>query len=104
MATITSTLHDNDIPTFEQLNAVNEAAKAPFVYDEDCPPLSKEQIKEFARIAKENREKRKKQVVTVRLSPETAAKVKALGKGYSTVLSRIIDKTFNDPELLQKCL
>ena len=36
--------------------------------------------------------------------PETAEKVKALGKGYSSVLSRIIDEAFRNPELLQKCL
>ncbi len=104
MSTIVSNLNKKQKPTAEQLKEIDLASKAPFVYDEDCPPLSEEQLKEFAIIAKENRKKRKKQVIAVRLSPETARKVKALGKGYSSVLSRIIDEAFNDPELLQKCL
>ena len=104
MAIVTSVLYGNEKPTKEQIEEVRQAAKKPIVYDEDCPPLTKEQLKEFARIAKEQRKLRKKQVVAIRLSPETAEKVKALGKGYSSVLSRIIDEAFRNPELLHKCL
>ncbi|WP_246473302.1 BrnA antitoxin family protein [Treponema parvum] len=54
--------------------------------------------------SEEQRKLRKKQVIAIRLSPETAEKVKALGKGYSSVLSRIIDEAFKTPEFLRKCL
>ena len=104
MAIVASVLYGNEKPTKEQIEEIRQAAKKPIVYDEDCPPLTKEQLKEFARIAKEQRKLRKKQVVAIRLSPETAEKVKALGKGYSSVLSRIIDEAFRNPELLHKCL
>ena len=104
MAIVTSVLYGSEKPTKEQIEEIRQAAKMPIAYDEDCPPLTKEQLKEFARIAKEQRNLRKKQVVAIRLSPETAGKVKALGKGYSSVLSRIIDEAFRNPEFLHKCL
>jgi len=104
MAIVTSVLYGNEKPSKKQIAEVRKAAKTPIVYDEDCPPLTKEQLKEFADIAKEQRKLRKKQVVAIRLSPETAEKVKALGKGYSSVLSRIIDEAFRNPDLLKKCL
>ena len=104
MAIVTSVLYGNEKPTKRQIAEVRKAVKRPIVYDEDCPPLTKEQLKEFADIAKEQRKLRKKQVVAIRLSPETAEKVKALGKGYSSVLSRIIDEAFRNPDLLKKCL
>ena len=104
MAIVTSVLYGNEKPTKKQIAEIRQAAKMPIVYDEDCPPLTKDQLKEFARIAQEQRKLRKKQVVAIRLSPETAVKVKALGKGYSSVLSRIIDEAFRNPEFLHKCL
>ena len=60
MAIVTSVLYGNEKPTKEQIEEVRQAAKKPIVYDEDCPPLTKEQLKEFARIAKEQRKLRKK--------------------------------------------
>lgn len=104
MAIVTSVLYGDEKPTKEQIEEIRRVAKMPIVYDEDCPPLTKEQIKKFARIAKEQRKLRKKQVVAIRLSPETAEKVKVLGRGYSSILSRIIDEAFKNPELLHKCL
>lgn len=59
MAIVTSVLYGNEKPTKEQIEEVRQAAKKPIVYDEDCPPLTKEQLKEFARIAKEQRKLQK---------------------------------------------
>ena len=58
MAIVTSVLYGNEKPTKEQIEEIRQAAKKPIVYDEDCPPLTKEQLKEFARIAKEQRKLR----------------------------------------------
>ncbi len=33
----------------EQKNRISEAAKRPFVYDEDCPPLTREDLKKMKR-------------------------------------------------------
>ena len=37
-------------PTPEQIEEIERAAKMPFVYDEDCPPLTEEQLKRFRRV------------------------------------------------------
>ena len=47
MAIVTSVLYGNEKPTKEQIEEIRQAAKMPIVYDEDCPPLTKEQLKEL---------------------------------------------------------
>ncbi len=37
-------------PTLEQIARIREAAKRPIVYDEDCPPMTEEQLKKFRRV------------------------------------------------------
>ena len=37
-------------PTPEQIAEIEEAAKRPFVYDEDCPPMTEEQLRKFRRV------------------------------------------------------
>ena len=40
----------NQKPTAEQIREIREAAKRPIVYDEDCPPMTEEQLKQFRRV------------------------------------------------------
>ncbi|MDD6119498.1 MAG: BrnA antitoxin family protein [Selenomonadaceae bacterium] len=91
-------------PTEEQRERIRQAAAMPITYDEDCPELTEEQYKEFARIAAAQRAERKKQLVSLRLSPDTLAKAKKLGRGYTGVLSRLLDLAINDPAMVSKCL
>lgn len=63
-----------------------------------------EDFEELARLAQERREERKKQVLTLRVSPETMAKAKSLGKGYTGILSRLLEEALNDPEMIRRCL
>ena len=42
--------------------------------------------------------------VTLRLTPQAIQKAKALGKGYSGILSRIIESVLDDPAMLSKYL
>ena len=37
-------------PTPEQIAEIREAAKRPIVYDEDCPPMTDEQLRQFKRV------------------------------------------------------
>ena len=37
-------------PTPEQIERIREAAKRPIVYDEDCPEMTEEQLKQFKRV------------------------------------------------------
>ncbi|WP_294160746.1 BrnA antitoxin family protein [uncultured Selenomonas sp.] len=91
-------------PTEEQLERIRKAASFPITYDEDCPELTDEQYAEFASIAEKQREARKKQIVSLRLSPDTLRKAKKLGRGYTGVLSRLLDLAINDPQMVARCL
>ncbi|MCI6100020.1 MAG: BrnA antitoxin family protein [Selenomonas sp.] len=91
-------------PTEEQRKRIRRAASLPITYDEDCPELTEEQYEMFARIAAKQRAGRKKRLVSIRVSPDTLEKAKKLGKGYTGVLSRLLDLAINDPEMVAKCL
>jgi uncharacterized protein (DUF4415 family) len=59
---------------------------------------------EFKKAAEKRREERKKQVLTLRVSTDTLNKAKSLGKGYTGILSRLIELALNDPDMIKKCL
>jgi len=40
----------NQKPTPEQIAEIREAAKRPIVFDEDCPEMTEEQLKQFKRV------------------------------------------------------
>ena len=98
------TLEPDAKPTKAQIKEIKKASKKPVVYDEDSPKLTDEQLSEFAKIAKQQREERKKKVIALRVNTSTLEKAKKLGKGYTAILSRMIDLCIDDKELLKKCL
>ena len=83
---------------------VRAAAKRPIVFDEDAPELTEEQLAKFAILAEQQRNDRKKPVLSLRISKETLAKAKHLGRGYTGVLSRLLDMAINDEEMVRKAL
>lgn len=91
-------------PTKEQIEMLNKVAGRPVTFDEDARELTEEELAKFKRVSEERRNERRKQIVTLRVSPATLAKAKSLGTGYSGVLSRMLDMCLNDPELIKKCL
>ena len=97
-------INENDTLREEQLEMLKKAEQLPIIYDDDSPELSQEELSEFRRIADEKRNARRKQCITLRLSPQSLSKAKALGKGYTSVLSRILEYALNDNELIRKCL
>lgn len=72
--------------------------------DEDSPELTKEQLRKLARVSQLRREERRKQSVTLRLSPQALNTAKALGKGYTSVLSRILESALKDVDTLRQFL
>ena len=76
----------------------------PVEFDEDNPELTEEQLKSFKRVSAENKIGRNKQTVTLRLSPQALKKARSLGKGYTSVLSRILENALNDNETIRKNL
>lgn len=90
--------------TESQIKELEEAENAPFVPDEDCPELTGEQLRQFKRISEERQEERRKQSVTLRLSPQAVRTAKSLGKGYTSVLSRILEAALADSETIKHYL
>lgn len=90
--------------TDEQKKMLEELKTRPVTPDDDCPELTDEQLKQFARVSEKNREERRKQTVTLRLSPQAVRTAKSLGKGYTSVLSRILENALTDAELIKHYL
>ena len=70
-------------------------------------PLTDAQIEmltALAEISAANREERCKQTVTLRLSPQALRKARSLGKGYTSVLSRILENALNNPDMIRRNL
>ncbi len=91
-------------PSEEQIKMLEKAAKKPITYDDDLPKFSDAELKEFKRISELKKESRRKQTVTLRISPQALEKAKSLGKGYTSVLSRILEDALNDNEYLKQHL
>lgn len=49
MAIVYQTLNQNDVPTPEQLQEIENAKKIPITFDDDCPELTDEQMSNFKR-------------------------------------------------------
>lgn len=90
--------------TPSQIEMLNALATRPVVPDADCPELTPEQLTQFRRISAENRKGRRKQTVTLRLSPQALKKAKSLGRGYTSVLSRILENALDNPDIVRKNL
>lgn len=87
-----------------QTEMLNKLASRPITPDEDCPELTMEQLAQFRRISAANREERCKQTVTLRLSPQALRRAKSLGKGYTSVLSRILESALENPDIVKQYL
>lgn len=107
MATKKFTLKAGQKPTRKQLEEVRNASKRPITFDEDSPEFTEEQLKKFRRVSETLREERRqsqKQNVTLRLSPQALRKAKSLGKGYTSILARIVEDALNDPERINRAI
>ena len=87
--------------TEEEIRELNAAEKKEPVFDEDSPAMMHEQLMQFKRV---NHENRTKPTISLRISPATLKKAKEYGKGYTGLLSRLLDAAINDEELVRKCI
>ena len=87
--------------TAEELRELEDAEKKDHVLDEESPSMTMEQLMQFKRI---NRENRTKPTVSLRISPATLKKAKQYGKGYTGLLSRLLDIAIDDEELVRRCI
>ena len=85
---------DVSAPLTEERIAELEALKdRPVVPDEENPELTDEEFAKMVSIRQFKLEQQKKQIVSVRLSSRALNKAKAFGKGYTSLLSQILEKT-----------
>lgn len=87
--------------TVEELREIEAAEKKEPVFDGDSPLMMKEQLMQFKRV---NRENRTKPTVSLRISPATLKKAKQYGKGYTGLLSRLLDAAIEDDDLVRRCI
>lgn len=104
MAIVRKMIYENEPLTEQQIKQIEEADKKPIVFDEDCPELTEQQLKEIAAMAAQQRAERRRPLLTVRVNPDTLEKAKALGRGYTGIVGRLVDIAINNPELLKRCL
>ncbi len=90
--------------TPEQLKMLADAAKLPFPKDAEYPEFSEEDLKQFKKISEVRRTERQKQTVTLRLSPQALKKARSLGKGYTSILSRILENALDNPDTIRRYL
>lgn len=93
-----------DKPTAKQIKMVEDASHRPIVFDDDSPEFSYEEMLEMIEKTKKMKVDTRKQVVTLRLSTPAVNKAKAVGKGYTGFLSRLVENALNDKELVAKSL
>lgn len=91
-------------PTEEQQKMLRETEETSIIYDDDCPELTEEELAQFRRISDIRNDERRKQTISLRLSPQAIKKAKSLGKGYTSVLSRMLEADLNNNERIKQFL
>ena len=91
-------------PTDVQLQMLEKAASMEIPADSEYPEFTEEELMQFKRISNQRRNSRQKQTLTLRLSPQSIAKAKSLGKGYTSVLSRILENALENPDIIKRYL
>ena len=104
MGIITSTVKVGQKPPKEVIarvkKAVRQAREVPPVYDPDCPPSSPEALKEFAFLAAERNRRKKKQSITIRVSPDVLQSYKIMGRGYTAIMSDVLQYAAKNPAVI----
>ena len=94
----------NEALTNEQIEMLEKAQNSVVEFDSDCPELSVEELAQFRRDSDIRNSERRKQTVSLRLSSQALKKAKSLGKGYTSVLSRMLEAALSDNEMIKKYL
>ena len=100
MGIIKSTVVVGQKPPKEVLKAARKAARYPINYTEDCPPSSPEALKEFAQLAAERNQRKKKKSITIRVAPDILERYKTMGSGYTGIMSDVLKYAVNNPSIL----
>ena len=100
MGIIKSTVRVGQKPPKEIIQEIRRAARKPIRYTADCPPSSPEALKEFAQLAAERNRRKKKQSITIRVTPDVLESYKTMGSGYTAIMSDVLQYAVNNPSVL----
>ena len=101
------TMYEGDSLPEHVIREVEEADKAPIVFDEECPELSDAQLDKMAAIVREREaeEARAKELnlqpLPLNVLPSTIRVAKKYG---DAVMGRLLDLAVQDEKMIQKCL
>ena len=90
--------------TKEQEEMIRQAKEMPVIYDEDCPPLSEQELREFKRADRIRGGNEIQQTVILHLSPQALHKAELSGADSPSVLSRLLERALNDKGMVEDCL
>lgn len=90
--------------TEEQKKMLQNLSDAPAVPDEDFPELTDEELQGFYKLSEQRKEERRKPSVTIRISATALKTAKSLGKGYTSVLARMLEADLADKEHIKQFL
>ena len=101
--TVTKTLEYINKPlTQEKLEMLKALDDREIVFDEDSPELTEEELARAYRPGALQDDER--QDVHIYLSARAINKARSLGSSYTEILSRIVESTLSDNEMLKKYL
>jgi len=102
MAIIKSTVPVGTKPPKDVIKRIKKAAKYPITYTEDCPRTSAEALKEFAHLAVERNQRKKKRSVTIRIAPDVLESYKIMGNGYTGIMADVLKYAVDNPAILSE--
>ena len=101
---IKKTIQTNGTPDATAIAQVKKAYEYPIAPDDDAPAFTCEEMIEMIKATEDLRNSRKKEVVTLRLPVSVINQAKAVGKGYTGFLSRLIENAIKDKDMVAKSL
>ena len=90
--------------TKEQEKMIRQAKELPVIYDEDCPPLGEQELREFKRADRIRGGNEIQRTVILHLSSQALHKAELLGADSPSVLSRLLERALNDKGMVEDCL
>jgi uncharacterized protein (DUF4415 family) len=100
MGIIKSTVKVGEKPPKEVIKRLRQAARRPVNYTEDAPRSSPEALKEFAHLAAERNQRKKKKSITIRVAPDILESYKTMGEGYTGIMADVLKYAINNPAVL----
>ncbi|MCL2765851.1 MAG: BrnA antitoxin family protein [Treponema sp.] len=100
MGIIKSTVRVGEKPPKEVIKRLKAAARQPINYTAEAPRATPEVLKEFAQLAVERNRQKKKQTITIRITPDVLESYKTMGSGYTGIMSDVLQYAINNPSVL----